>query len=211
MCALKKRTHNAEYPEEKKVDYAKIEQGVRLILEGVGDDPGRPGLKRTPTRVARMYKEILGGTLEDPAKHLKVIEGEYHDEMVLIKNIPLYSVCEHHLLPFAGVAHVAYIPKDGRIVGLSKIASVVEAYARRLQVQERLTKQIADIIDQELDPLGVMVVIEAEHMCMSMIGVKKPKSMTITSAVRGSFRTSSATRAEAMTLIRGGLSGGREL
>jgi len=211
MCAQKKRTHSITCPEEKKVDYAKIEKGVKLILEGIGDDPGRPGLKRTPTRVACMYKEILAGTLEDPAKHLKVIEGEYHDEMVLIKNISLYSVCEHHLLPFAGVAHVAYIPKDGRIVGLSKIASVVETYARRLQVQERLTKQIADIIDQKLDPLGVMVVIEAEHMCMSMIGVKKAKSLTVTSAVRGSFRTSTATRTEAMTLIRGGLSGGREL
>jgi GTP cyclohydrolase I len=140
-----------------------------------------------------------------------VIQDEKHDEMVLIKNIPLYSMCEHHLLPFAGVAHVAYIPKEGRIVGLSKIVRVVEAYARRLQVQERLTKQIADLIDQRLKPLGVMVVIEAEHMCISMRGAKKPKSLTVTSAVRGSFRTSHTTRTEAMILIKGGIPSGKEL
>ena len=182
-----------------------------MILEGVGEDPHRPGLEETPKRVAFMFSEILGGRSEDPSELLRVIQGEKHDEMVLIKNIPLYSMCEHHLLPFAGVAHVAYIPKGGRIVGLSKIARVVDLLSRRLQVQERLTKQIADLIDEHLKPLGVMVVIEAEHMCMSMRGPKKPKSMTVTSAVRGSFRTSSATRSEAMTLIRGGLAGGREL
>lgn len=193
------------------MDLKKIEKGVRLILEGVGEDAQRVGLRGTPKRVANMFSEILGGTQEDPAPHLRVIQGEKHDEMVLIKNIPLYSMCEHHLLPFAGVAHLAYIPKGGRIVGLSKIARVVDILSRRLQVQERLTKQIADLIDSHLSPLGVMVVIEAEHMCMSMRGAKKPKSLTITSAVRGSFRTSSATRSEAMTLIRGGLSGGREL
>ncbi|OGD22521.1 MAG: GTP cyclohydrolase I FolE, partial [Candidatus Aminicenantes bacterium RBG_13_59_9] len=165
----------------------------------------------TPQRVARMLCDILGGTAEDPARHLRVIQGEKHDEMVLIKNIPLYSMCEHHLLPFAGVAHVAYIPKGGRIVGLSKIARVVDIFARRLQVQERLTKQIADTLNTHLRPLGVMVVIEAEHMCMSMRGAKKPKSLTITSAVRGSFRNNPATRAEAMTLIRGGFSSGKEL
>lgn len=158
-----------------------------------------------------MFSEILGGIREDPAVHLRVTLGDKHDEMVLIKNIPLYSMCEHHLLPFAGVAHVAYIPKEGRIVGLSKIARVVDVLSRRLQVQERLTKQIADLIDVHLKPLGVMVVIEAEHMCMSMRGAKKPKSLTVTSAVRGSFRTSNATRSEAIALIRGGLSGGREL
>jgi len=183
---------------------------VRLILEGVGEDVNRSGIKETPQRVARMFQEILGGIEEDPASHLRPIRGEKHDEMVLIKNIPLYSMCEHHLLPFAGVAHVAYIPKGGRIVGLSKIARVVEILARRLQVQERLTKQIADLIQQHLNPLGVMVVIEAEHMCMSMRGAKKPRSITITSAVRGSFRTNAATRAEAMTLIRGGTTSGRE-
>ena len=201
----------SEKPKEKNVDLKKIERGVKSILEGVGEDPQRPGLKKTPVRVAAMFSEILGGHREDPSVHLQVIQGEKHDEMVLIKNIPLYSMCEHHLLPFAGVAHVAYIPKEGRIVGLSKIARVVDILSRRLQVQERLTKQIADLIDVHLKPLGVMVVIEAEHMCMSMRGAKKPKSLTVTSAVRGSFRTSNATRSEAMTLIRGGYSGGREL
>jgi GTP cyclohydrolase IA len=186
------------------MDAKKIEKGIRLLLEGVDEDPERAGLKATPRRVASMFLEILGGSSEDPAKHLRTIHEEKHDEMVIIKNIPLYSMCEHHLLPFAGVAHVAYIPKSGRIVGLSKIARVVDIFSRRLQVQERLTKQIADILDEHLKPLGVMVVIEAEHMCMSMRGAKKPKSVTVTSAVRGSFRTNSATRAEAMMLIRGG-------
>ncbi len=193
------------------VDKQKIEQGVRLIIEGIGEDPKRPGIRETPKRVATMYSEILGGSREDPAAQLQVIDGEKHDEMVLIKNIPLYSMCEHHFLPFAGIAHVAYIPKGGRIVGLSKIARVVDILSRRLQVQERLTKEIADLIDQTLNPLGVMVVIEAEHMCMSMRGAKTPQALTVTSAVRGSFRTSSATRAEAMNLIRGGMTGGREL
>lgn len=193
------------------VDLQKIEEGVKSILVGIGEDPGRPGIQRTPKRVARMFKEILGGLAEDPAIHMKIIQEEKHDEMVIIKDIPLYSMCEHHLLPFAGVAHVAYIPKEGRIVGLSKIARVVESFARRLQVQERLTKQIADLIAERLKPLGVMVVIEAEHMCMSMRGAKKPKSRTVTSAVRGSFRTSHATRAEAITLIKGGTLGGKEL
>jgi len=188
----------------------KIEEGVRLILKGVGEDPSRPGLKQTPQRVARMFAEILGGITEDPKEHLEVIEEERHDEMVLIKNIPLYSMCEHHLLPFAGRAHIAYIPKGGRIVGLSKIARVVDVLSRRLQVQERLTKQIADLINEQLKPLGVMVVIEAEHMCMSMRGVKKPRSITVTSAVRGSFRNNPATRAEALTLIKGDLGSGQE-
>lgn len=196
---------------KKNVDRKRMQEGVKLILEGIGEDLSRPGIKNTPQRVAAMFDEILGGAHEDPTKILRPIQGEKHDEMVLIKNIPLYSMCEHHLLPFAGVAHVAYIPKGGRIVGLSKIARVVEILARRLQVQERLTKEIADLIAEALKPLGVMVVIEAEHMCMSMRGAKKPKSMTVTSAVRGSFRSSSATRAEAMNLIRGGMAGGREL
>ena len=188
----------------KGMDLDKMEQGVRLILEGAGEDPERPDLRGTPKRVARMYAEILGGLHENPEAHLRAVHEEKHDEMVLIKNIPLYSTCEHHLLPFAGVAHVAYIPKEGRIVGLSKIARVVESFSRRLQVQERLTKQIADLINAHLQPLGVMVVIEAEHMCMSMRGANKPKSMTVTSAVRGSFRASSVTRNEAISLIRGG-------
>ncbi|MBN2408589.1 MAG: GTP cyclohydrolase I FolE [Candidatus Aminicenantes bacterium] len=186
------------------MDLRKIEKGIRLLLEGVDEDPGRPGLRATPKRVARMFSEILGGMNEDPGRHLRTIHKEKHDEMVIIRNIPLYSMCEHHLLPFAGVAHVAYIPKAGRIVGLSKIARVVDVFSRRLQIQERLTKQVADILDQKLKPLGVMVIIEAEHMCMSMRGAKKPKSWTVTSAVRGSFRTHTATRAEAMMLIKGG-------
>ncbi len=196
---------------EKNVELKKIARGVKLILEGVGEDPERPGLKDTPQRVARMFSEILGGLKENPAKQLQAIQSEKHDEMVLIKNIPLYSMCEHHLLPFAGVAHIAYIPKAGRIVGLSKIARVVDILCRRLQIQERLTKQIADLIMEHLKPLGVMVVIEAEHMCMSMRGAKKPKSSTVTSALRGSFRTKSATRSEAMILIRGGMFGGKEV
>jgi len=186
------------------VDKKKITKGVKLILEGIGEDTQRPGILKTPVRVADMFEEILGGTQEDPSQQLQPIKGEKHDEMVLIKNIPLYSMCEHHLLPFAGAAHVAYIPKGGRIVGLSKIARVVEIMSRRLQVQERLTKEIADLIQETLNPLGVMVVIEAEHMCMSMRGAKKPRSLTITSAVRGSFRSNDATRAEAITLIKGG-------
>ena len=194
----------------KNMDQKKIEEAVYHLLEGIGEDPDRPGLKGTPGRVARMLDDILGGIKIDPAEDLEVFQDERHDEMVLIRNIPLYSVCEHHLLPFAGVAHVAYIPKEGRIVGLSKIARLVDTLARRLQVQERLTKQIADTLNAILNPLGVMVVIEAEHLCMSMRGVKKPKAITVTSAVRGSFRNNPATRTEAMMLIRGGLPGGRE-
>ncbi|MBC7360889.1 MAG: GTP cyclohydrolase I FolE [Candidatus Aminicenantes bacterium] len=194
----------------KKMDLKKIEDGIRLVLEGIGEDPERPGLKGTPGRVARMMEDILGGTHIDPAEDLEVFQDERHDEMVLIRNIPLYSICEHHLLPFAGVAHVAYIPKEGRIIGLSKIARLVDTLARRLQVQERLTKQVADILNATLNPLGVMVVIEAEHLCMSMRGIKKPKAITVTSAVRGSFRNNPATRTEAMMLIRGGYPGGRE-
>jgi len=192
------------------VDLKKIEEGIELILKGIGEDAQRAGLQDTPKRVAALFSQIFGGKDEDPAHELQTIDGEKHDEMVLIKNIPLYSMCEHHMLPFAGMAHVAYIPKGGRIVGLSKISKVVDIYSRRLQVQERLTKQIADLIETQLKPLGVLVVIEAEHMCMSMRISNKPKSLTITSAVRGSFRSSNATRAEAMTLIRGGVGSGRE-
>jgi len=157
------------------LDQKKIEEAVYHLLEGIGEDPDRPGLKGTPGRVARMLDDILGGTQIDPSEDLEVFQDERHDEMVLIRNIPLYSVCEHHLLPFAGVAHVAYIPKEGRIVGLSKIARLVDTLARRLQVQERLTKQIADTLNATLNPLGVMVVIEAEHLCMSMRGIKNQK------------------------------------
>jgi GTP cyclohydrolase I len=186
------------------MDKAKIEEGVRLILEGVGEDLGREGLLGTPARVAKMYEEIFAGLTADAGEHLRVTFDEGHQEMVLVRDIPLYSVCEHHLLPFVGRAHVAYIPgPDGRICGLSKLARVVDVFAKRPQVQERLTSQIADTIVEHLAPQGVIVVIEAEHLCMSMRGVQKPGATTTTSAVRGIFRTKAATRAEAMSLIKG--------
>lgn len=186
------------------MDKAKIEEGVRLILEGVGEDPTREGLLDTPRRVAAMYEEIFAGIGQDAAEHFCVTFNEGHQEMVLIRDIPLYSVCEHHLLPFLGRAHVAYIPgKHGRICGLSKIARVVDVFAKRPQVQERLTSQIADTLLANLEPTGVIVVIEAEHLCMSMRGVRKPGAITTTSAVRGIFERNPATRAEAMSLIKG--------
>ena len=184
------------------VDAKKIEEGVRLILEGIGEDPEREGLLETPARVARMYEEVFAGLTEDPARHFETTFDEHHEGMVLVRDIPFYSMCEHHLVPFFGKAHVAYSPAaDGRVCGLSKLARLVEAFARRPQVQERLTTQIADTLIEQLDPQGVIVVMEAEHMCMSMRGVKKPGSKTITSAVRGAFEKSQATRAEALSLI----------
>jgi GTP cyclohydrolase IA len=187
------------------VDKARIEKAVREILEAVGEDPDREGLARTPQRVAEMYEEIFAGLLVDPAEHLAVTFAADHDEMIMVKDIPLYSMCEHHLIPFLGRAHVAYIPNaNGRITGLSKLARLVDSYARRPQVQERLTSEIADQIDDKLAPRGVLVVIEAEHLCMSMRGVQKPGATTVTSAVRGLFRDKAATRAEAMAFIHGG-------
>ena len=184
------------------MDREKIESGVRMILEGIGEDVQREGLLDTPRRVADMYGEIFCGLGEDAGEHLRVTFAEGHQEMVLVRDIPLYSVCEHHLVPFIGRAHVAYIPgKEGRICGLSKLARVVDVFAKRPQVQERMTSQIADTIVAHLDPAGVIVVIEAEHLCMSMRGVKKPGAETITSAVRGIFEARPATRAEAMSLI----------
>lgn len=189
-------------PEYTAIDLDRIEAAVREILFAVGEDPERDGLVRTPRRVAEMYAEIMGGLHEDPGLHLEVQFEAHHDEMVLVKDISLFSVCEHHLVPFIGRAHVAYIPGDeGRITGLSKIARLVDAFARRPQVQERLTTQIADTLEESLLPRGVFVVVEAEHLCMSMRGVRKPGSVTVTSAVRGLFKTSVATRAEAMSLI----------
>jgi len=180
----------------------KIEKGVRLILEGIGENPERPGLKETPCRVARMYEDLFSG-LETPTEELlKSIEGESHDEMVLLKDIPFYSVCEHHLLPFIGKAHVAYIPSGGKIVGLSELVKAVEVLAKRLQVQERLTTQLADLIMNKMKPKGAMVIIDAEHLCISMRGVKRPGSRTITSAVRGIFRTKQSTREELLELIK---------
>jgi GTP cyclohydrolase IA len=184
------------------VDKGRIEKAVREILEAIGEDPDRDGLQRTPLRIAEMYEEIFAGLADDPAKHLTVTFEADHDEMVMVRDIAVTSLCEHHLVPFAGRAHVAYIPgEDGRITGLSKIARLVDGFAQRPQVQERLTTQIADALQEVLNPDGVFVVVEAEHMCMSMRGVKKPGSLTITSAVRGLFKTNPATRAEAMSLI----------
>ena len=183
------------------MDKKKIKKAVKDILIAIGDDPKRADLIDTPKRVADMYEEIFSGIGKDPKKELEVLLGEKHSEIVLIKAIPLYSMCEHHLLPFIGKVHVAYIPKGGRVTGLSKLVRVVDILSKRLQVQERLTTQIADIIMQKLKPLGVFVVIEAEHLCMSMRGVKKPGTSTITSAVRGVFKENAKTRQEALSLI----------
>ncbi len=186
-------------------DRAKIEQGVRLILEGIGDDPGRPGVEETPRRVASMYEEIFEGVGRDPKDVVTVVRGAGHDEMIMVRDIPLFASCEHHLVPFVGKAHVAYVPnRDGRITGLSKIARLVDVLSKRPQVQERLTTEIADTLEQALEPRGVFVLIEAEHLCMTMRGVKKPGSVTATSAVRGVFRTDARTRTEALELVRRG-------
>jgi len=184
-------------------DHAKIEQGVRLLLDGMGEDPERAGLRETPSRVARMYQEIFAGIDVDAANVVTVVEGADFDELIMVRDIPLYSICEHHLLPFVGKAHVAYIPnKSQQITGLSKVARVVDVLAKKPQVQERLTTEIAEAIERALSPRGVFVVIEAEHLCMTMRGVKKPGSLTVTSAVRGLFRTDARTRQEAMDHIR---------
>ncbi|CAN5704870.1 GTP cyclohydrolase I FolE [soil metagenome] len=186
------------------VDQPRIEAAVREILEAIGEDPNRDGLLATPSRVARMYAEICSGLHEDPTTHLRTTFEADHDEMVMVRDIPLYSLCEHHLAPFIGKAHVAYIPgSDGRVIGLSKFARLIDGYARRPQVQERLTSQVADALQASLEPKGVMVVMEAEHLCMSMRGVKKAGSSTVTSAVRGLFRTNVATREEAMRFVQG--------
>ncbi len=187
----------------KKLDLDKIAQGVRLVLEGIGEDADRDGLKATPRRVAEFYAELTEGLWEDASEHIKALPGDSHDEMVIVKDISFASICEHHLAPFFGKCHIAYIPNEGRIVGLSKLARITEVFARRLQVQERLTQQIADTLFENLKPLGVMVVMEAEHTCMTMRGVKKAGSKTITSAVLGGFRKDPRTRAEAMSLIKG--------
>ncbi len=184
------------------MDRKKIERAVKMILEAIGEDPSREGLKGTPQRVAEMYEEILAGYSKTPDKELKVhYEKESYEEIVLVRDIPLYSMCEHHILPFFGRAHVAYMPHKDRVAGLSKIVRVVEILARRLQVQERLTKQIADTIMEALTPQGVLVVIEAEHFCITMRGIKKPGSLVITSAMRGIFLKDARTRNEAMALI----------
>ena len=182
------------------INQEKIAAGVRMIIEAIGDDPDREGLKDTARRVARMYGEFFQGLHEDPRTYLQVVFDEQHDEMVLVKDVPFHSMCEHHLLPFHGRVHAAYIPR-GRVVGLSKIARVIEVFARRPQVQERMTAQIADLMTDELDAHGVGVVVEASHTCMTMRGVKKPGSLMVTSAMRGSFKTDQATRSEFMSLV----------
>ncbi|MGI5891950.1 MAG: GTP cyclohydrolase I FolE [Bacillota bacterium] len=185
------------------MDKEKIETAVKMILEAIGEDPTREGLEKTPSRIADMYEQIFSGLNADPKDHLRIqFKEDKHEEMVIVKDISLYSMCEHHMLPFFGKVHIAYIPKNGIITGLSKLARVVDEYAHRLQLQERLTTQIAEAIMEVLQPQGVLVIIEAEHMCMTMRGIKKPGSLTVTSAVRGIFDYGSSTRAEALQLIK---------
>jgi GTP cyclohydrolase I len=184
------------------IDQPRLAAAVRELLLAIGEDPDRDGLQRTPQRVAEMYSEIIGGLHDDPARHLEVMFEADHDEMIMVRDISFASICEHHLIPFIGRAHVAYIPgRDGRITGLSKLARLVDGYAKRPQVQERLTSQVADQLMDKLEPRGALVVVEAEHLCMSMRGVRKPGALTVTSAVRGIFRSDQATRNEAMGLI----------
>ncbi len=188
--------------ERPQVDQPRIERAVREILAAIGEDPDRDGIRETPARVARMYAELFGGLHSDPARHLKKTFEETYDELVLIRDISFNSMCEHHLLPFIGTAHVGYIPK-GSVVGISKLARIVEEISHRPQVQERMTAQVADLLVEELDPKGVIVVIEAEHSCMTIRGIRKPGAVTITSAVRGLFKQNVSSRAEAMSLITG--------
>ncbi|ANB60285.1 GTP cyclohydrolase I FolE [Anoxybacteroides amylolyticum] len=185
------------------VNYEQIEQAVRLILEAIGEDPNREGLLDTPKRVAKMYAEVFSGMNEDPKEHFQTVFSEEHEELVLVKDIPFFSMCEHHLVPFFGVAHVAYIPRGGKVTGLSKLARAVEAVARRPQLQERITATVADAIMETLEPHGALVVVEAEHMCMTMRGVKKPGAKTVTIAARGTFETDHVARGEVLSLIKG--------
>ncbi len=187
--------------ENHKIDQPRIERAVREILSAIGEDPDRSSLQETPARVARMYAELFSGMNDDPGRHLKKVFEETYDELVLVRDISFNSMCEHHLLPFMGVAHVGYIPK-GKITGLSKLARVVEDVSHRPQVQERMTHHIADLVAQELDAKGVIVVVEATHTCMTIRGVRKPGSITVTSAVRGLFKDNQSSRAEAMSLIQ---------
>jgi GTP cyclohydrolase IA len=196
-------TDSNSVPRRKEVDLPAIERAVRTILTAVGEDPDRPGLKDTPRRVARMYKEMFSGLHTDPSRHLRVTFPEEYDEIVLVRDISFTSMCEHHLLPFRGVAHVAYIP-NGCVTGLSKLARVVDEVAHRPQVQERMTAEVADMIERELKTRGVAVVIKAEHSCMSIRGICKPGSQTVTSALRGIFKTNESSRAEVMSLINNG-------
>ena len=195
--------HDNSIPEESRanMDLPRIENAVREILEAIGEDPGREGLQETPQRVARMYAEVFAGLHRDINKDIKVFHGEGNDEMILIGDIPFYSMCEHHLLPFHGKAHVVYIPRDGKIFGLSKVARIVDTLSRKPQLQEKLTSEIADAIEKAVDARSVCVVLEAEHLCMTMRGIRKPGSKTVTSAMRGGCRSDIRTRNEALALI----------
>ncbi|MBP3039175.1 GTP cyclohydrolase I FolE [Bacillaceae bacterium Marseille-Q3522] len=184
------------------VNRRQIEEAVRLILEAIGEDPNREGLIDTPKRVAKMYEEVFSGMNQDPGEYFTTVFSENLEELVLVKDIPFYSMCEHHLVPFFGNAHVAYIPRNGKVAGISKLARAVEAASKRPQLQERLTAMVADAIEEKLNPHGVMVVVEAEHMCMTMRGVKKPGAKTVTTTVRGKFALDEASRAEILTLIK---------
>ncbi|WP_420535506.1 GTP cyclohydrolase I FolE [Alkalihalobacillus pseudalcaliphilus] len=184
------------------VDHEKIKQAVTMILEAIGEDPSREGLEDTPKRVAKMYAEVFQGLNEDPKEHFQTVFGEEHEELVLVKDIPFFSMCEHHLVPFFGHAHIGYIPRGGKVTGLSKLARAVEAVAKRPQLQERITATIADSMVESLEAHGVIVVVEAEHMCMTMRGVKKPGAKTITTAVRGRYAEDATLRAEAISLIK---------
>jgi GTP cyclohydrolase I len=186
----------------KEVNYAKIEEAVRMILEAVGDDPNREGVLDTPKRVAKMYAEVFSGLGKNPEDELSAIFNEMHEEVVIVKDIPFFSMCEHHLVPFYGKAHVAYIPRNGQVTGLSKLARVVETVARQPQLQERITSTVADTLVNKIDPIGVAVIVQAEHMCMTMRGVKKPGSSTITTSVRGLYKEDAGARAEVFALMR---------
>ncbi len=186
------------------MDKKRIEAAVREILIAIGEDPDREGLVETPARVARMYEEVFAGLEDDPSRHLKLFNETGNEEMVVVRDIPLYSMCEHHLLPFIGKAHIAYIPSGGKVIGLSKLARIVESFAKKPQLQERLTAQIADFLDENLSPMGVAVVIEAEHLCMTMRGARASGAQTRTSALRGTMRSNAKTRAEAISLLTGG-------
>ena len=185
------------------MDKERIEKAVRELLLAIGEDPDREGLVETPARVARMYEEIFAGMEDDPKKYLKVFNEDNNDEMVVVRDIPIYSVCEHHLVPFFGKAHIAYIPGDGKVIGLSKLARIVNCFAKKPQLQERLTAQVADFLDENLHPKGVAVVIEAEHLCMTMRGARASGAQTRTSALRGMMKSDARTRAETMTLLSG--------
>jgi len=201
VTSIKSKRRRVAKPQ--RVDLDRIAQGVRLILEGIGEDPNREGLRETPQRVAEMYEELTQGMRQDPNAHIVPLSGNKHDEMVIVKDIAIASLCEHHLAPFVGKCHIAYIPRNGNILGVSKLARLAETFARRLQLQERLTSEIANTLYDQLKPLGVMVVVEAEHTCMTLRGVKKSGAQTVTSAVLGGFRKDPRTRAEAMALITG--------